>query len=103
MKKIIYTILTLSILSIYAYGGSIALSEVPDSAIAFADKYFSERVLVGKRQCQKARRNALPGFKGRERASALVQSCRRMRRNNIRRRDVLHRRRKGSLEDASKI
>ena len=35
----------LSILSIYAYGGSIALSEVPDSAIAFADKYFSDYYL----------------------------------------------------------
>ena len=45
MKKIIYTILTLSILSIYAYGGSIALSEVPKAAIAFADKYFSDYYL----------------------------------------------------------
>lgn len=45
MKKIICTILTLSILSIYAYGGSIALSEVPDSAIAFADKYFADYYL----------------------------------------------------------
>ncbi|EKV58300.1 PepSY-like domain-containing protein [Brachyspira hampsonii] len=45
LKRIIYTILTLSILSIYAYGGSVALSEVPDEAIAFADKYFSDYYL----------------------------------------------------------
>ena len=45
MKKIIYTILTLSVLSIYAYGGSIALSEVPSKAIAFADKYFADYYL----------------------------------------------------------
>ncbi|MCZ9838445.1 PepSY-like domain-containing protein [Brachyspira hyodysenteriae] len=45
MRKIIYTILTLSILSIYAYCGSVALSEVPDEAIAFADKYFADYYL----------------------------------------------------------
>ncbi|MEI0491504.1 PepSY-like domain-containing protein [Brachyspira intermedia] len=45
MKKIIYTILTLSVLSIYAYGGSVALSEVPKAAIAFADKYFTDYYL----------------------------------------------------------
>lgn len=45
MKKIICTILTLSLLSIYAYGSSVALSEVPKAAIAFADKYFTDYYL----------------------------------------------------------
>ncbi|CRF35644.1 hypothetical protein BRSU_2791 [Brachyspira suanatina] len=45
MRKIIYTILTLSVLSVYAYCGSVALSEVPDAAIAFADKYFADYYL----------------------------------------------------------
>ena len=45
MKKIIFTILTLSVLSIYVYAESVALSEVPDAAIEFADKYFSDYYL----------------------------------------------------------
>ncbi|MEI0701487.1 PepSY-like domain-containing protein [Brachyspira intermedia] len=45
MKKIIYTISTLSVLSIYAYCASIALSEVPSKAIEFADKYFADYYL----------------------------------------------------------
>lgn len=45
MKKIIYIIFTLSIMSIYVYAGSVGLSEVPSAAIAFADKYFTDYYL----------------------------------------------------------
>ena len=45
MKKIIYTILTLSLMSMYAFAGSVAMSEVPDAAIKFADKYFADYYL----------------------------------------------------------
>lgn len=45
MRKIIYTILALSLMSIYAFAGSIAMSEVPDAAIKFADKYFTDYYL----------------------------------------------------------
>ena len=45
MKKIIYIILSLLIVSIYTYASSIALSEVPNAAIRFADKYFADYYL----------------------------------------------------------
>ena len=45
MTKIIYTILTLSLMSMYAFAGSVAMSEVPDAAIKFADKYFADYYL----------------------------------------------------------
>ena len=45
MKKTIYIILSLLIISIYTYASSIALSEVPDAAIKFADKYFADYYL----------------------------------------------------------
>ncbi|WP_300368236.1 PepSY-like domain-containing protein [Brachyspira sp.] len=45
MKKYLYIISALFILSIYSYASSIALSEVPKSAIDFADKYFSDHYL----------------------------------------------------------
>ena len=45
MKKIIYIITILSITAIYAYSRSAAISEVPKSAIAFADKYFPDDYL----------------------------------------------------------
>lgn len=45
MKKIIYIIIALFIITIYAFAGSVAMSEVPRSAISFADKYFSDYYL----------------------------------------------------------
>ena len=45
MKKIIYIILSSLIVSIYTYASSIALSEVPNAAIRFADKYFADYYL----------------------------------------------------------
>ena len=45
MKKVIYIISILSITAAYVFAGSVGLSEVPKSAIAFADKYFSDYYL----------------------------------------------------------
>lgn len=45
MKKIIYMFFILSIMNVYLYSQSIALSEVPKSSIMFADKYFSDYYL----------------------------------------------------------
>lgn len=45
MKKTIYTILILFVLSICVYAESIGLSQLPDAAIAFADKYFADYYL----------------------------------------------------------
>ena len=45
MKKIIYISVLLSFITIYAYASSVAISEVPKSAIMFADKYFPDYYL----------------------------------------------------------
>ncbi|WP_157152007.1 PepSY-like domain-containing protein [Brachyspira sp. SAP_772] len=46
MKKTLYIIFALSMLiTSYAYSKSVAISEVPKSAIAFADKYFPDNYL----------------------------------------------------------
>ena len=45
MKKIIYIFALLSLITIYAFAGSVAISEVPKSAITFADKYFTDYYL----------------------------------------------------------
>lgn len=45
MKKNLYIISALFIVSVYAYSSSVALSEVPKAAVAFADKYFSDYYL----------------------------------------------------------
>lgn len=45
MKKTVCTIFILSVLSICVYAESIGLSQVPDEAIAFADKYFPDYYL----------------------------------------------------------
>ena len=44
-KNIFYIILALSITSAYLFAGSIALSELPRSAVAFAEKYFPDNYL----------------------------------------------------------
>ena len=44
-KNIIYIILALSITSAYLFAGSIALSELPRNAVAFAEKYFPDNYL----------------------------------------------------------
>lgn len=45
MKKIVYTVLILSIVSSYIFASSVAMSEVPKAAITFADTYFSDHYL----------------------------------------------------------
>ncbi len=45
MKKIIYIFALLSLITIYAFAGSVAISEVPKTAITFADKYFPDNYL----------------------------------------------------------
>ena len=45
MKKTIYIFALLSLITIYAFAGSVAISEVPKNAIAFADKYFPDNYL----------------------------------------------------------
>lgn len=44
-KKFFYIILALSITSAYLFAGSVALSEVPRNAVAFAEKYFPDNYL----------------------------------------------------------
>lgn len=45
MKKTIYIFALLSFITIHAFAASIAISEIPKSAIAFADKYFPDNYL----------------------------------------------------------
>ena len=45
MKKIIYISTALFFITIYAFASPIAISEVPKSAIMFADKYFPDYYL----------------------------------------------------------
>ena len=45
MKKTIYIFALLSFITIHAFAVSIAISEIPKSAIAFADKYFPDNYL----------------------------------------------------------
>ena len=45
MKKTIYIFALLSFITAYSFAGSVAISEVPKSAIAFADKYFPDNYL----------------------------------------------------------
>lgn len=40
MKKAFYIVLTLSIITSYAFAGSVAMSELPISAVKFAETYF---------------------------------------------------------------
>ena len=44
-KNTLYIILALSIITSYAFAGSVALSEVPRPAVMFAEKYFPDSYL----------------------------------------------------------
>ncbi|ADG71854.1 PepSY-like domain-containing protein [Brachyspira murdochii] len=45
MKRTVYTVLILLIISSYIFAASVAMSEVPRAAITFADTYFADYYL----------------------------------------------------------